>query len=276
MKCVSRTSIQWWAHNAFVKCVSRTSIQWWAHNAFVKCVSRTNIQWWAHNAFVKCVSRTSIQWWAHNAFVKCVSRTSVQWWAHNAFVKCVSRTSMQWWAHNAFVKCVSRTSIQWWAHNAFVKCVSRTSVQINDELIMPLWNVSPGSVKEGAHCKGNIPRLKKYDKHHSVPRKLSELVRYSIAHETTTTQLFPVRPLKVHKSSILLFHNYISSSGEQPKQCILAHKSEQPTAGCIAIFHKYCCYIKHGGIITNLNLWNPWGYVTDMSKYHSAGVRSMV
>ena len=45
----------------------------------------------------------------------------------------------------------------------------------------------------------------------------------------------------------------------------VAHKSEQPTAGCIAIFHEYCCYIKHGGIITNLTKWNPWGYVTDMS-----------
>ena len=30
-------------------------------------------------------------------------------------------------------------------------------------------------------------------------------------------------------------------------------------AGCIAIFQKYCCYIKHGSIITNLTLWNPWG-----------------
>ena len=39
------------------------------------------------------------------------------------------------------------------------------------------------------------------------------------------------------------------------EQRILAHKSEQPTAGCIAIFLLY----KHGGIATNLNLWNPWG-----------------
>ena len=65
-----------------------------------------------------------------------------------------------------------------------------------------------------------------------------------------------------------LFHNYFSSSTEQwaAEQRILAHKSEQPTAGCIAIFHKYVCYIKQGGIITNLNLWNPRGYVTDMSQ----------
>ena len=56
--------------------------------------------------------------------------------------------------------------------------------------------------------------------------------------------------------------------GEQPEYCLLAHKSEQPTAGCIAIFHKTC-------IITNLDLWNPWGYVTDMSKWQGAGVWSM-
>ena len=36
-------------------------------------------------------------------------------------------------------------------------------------------------------------------------------------------------------------------------------KSEQPTVGWIAIFHKYCCYIKHGGIIANLTQWNPRG-----------------
>ena len=66
-----------------------------------------------------------------------------------------------------------------------------------------------------------------------------------------------------------------SPSGEHPEQSILAHKSEQPTAGCISMFDKYCCYIKLGGIITNLALWNPWGYVTDMSKYHNAGMWSM-
>ena len=75
--------------------------------------------------------------------------------------------------------------------------------------------------------------------------------------------------------AIVLFHNYFSPSGEQPEQYILAYKSEQPTAGCLAIFHKYCWYIKHGSIITNLTLWNPWGYVTDMSKYHNAGIWSM-
>ena len=69
-----------------------------------------------------------------------------------------------------------------------------------------------------------------------------------------------------HDGGIALFLNYFSSSPEQPGQRILAHKSEQPTADCIAIFHKYCCCIKHGGIMTNLNLWNPCGYVTDMPK----------
>ena len=60
-------------------------------------------------------------------------------------------------------------------------------------------------------------------------------------------------------SSMVLFQDYFSLSGEQPEQRILVHKSEQPTASCIAIFHKYWWYIKHGGIITNLNPWNPWG-----------------
>ena len=70
---------------------------------------------------------------------------------------------------------------------------------------------------------------------------------------------------------VSLFHNSFSHTSKQPEQHILAHKPEQPTAGCIAIFHKYCCYIKHGGIITNLILWNPWGYVIDMVKYRIAG-----
>ena len=57
----------------------------------------------------------------------------------------------------------------------------------------------------------------------------------------------------------ILFHNNLSLSGEQPEQRILAHKSEQPTAARTVIFHKYCCYIKHRGTTTNLNLQNPWG-----------------
>ena len=58
------------------------------------------------------------------------------------------------------------------------------------------------------------------------------------------------------------FSQLSSSSGEHAEQRILAHKSEQPTVGCIGIFHKYGGYIKHGGIITNLNLWIPWGNVS--------------
>ena len=58
---------------------------------------------------------------------------------------------------------------------------------------------------------------------------------------------------------IVLFHNSFSPSGEKPEKWILAYKSEQPTAVCIEIFHKYGCYIKHGGIIRNLTLRNPWG-----------------
>ena len=37
-------------------------------------------------------------------------------------------------------------------------------------------------------------------------------------------------------------------SSEQTEHCILAHELQQPTAGCIAIFHKYCCCTKHGSI----------------------------
>ena len=46
------------------------------------------------------------------------------------------------------------------------------------------------------------------------------------------------------------------------------------TTNCrlLAIFYKYCCYIKYVGIITNLTLRNHWGYITDMSKCHGAGV----
>ena len=44
---------------------------------------------------------------------------------------------------------------------------------------------------------------------------------------------------------------------------------------CIAIFHIYCCYTKHVGIMTNLALRNHWGYITDISKYHNPGIRIM-
>ena len=68
-----------------------------------------------------------------------------------------------------------------------------------------------------------------------------------------------------------------SPSDEQSEQHIhvVAHKLLQPTAGCRAIFNKYCCYTKRGGIIKNLTLKNYWGYITDVSQYHNAGIWSM-
>ena len=51
--------------------------------------------------------------------------------------------------------------------------------------------------------------------------------------------------------------------------------AEQGTAICITIFHRYRCFINYGGIITNLTPRNPWGYITEMSKCHSAGAWSM-
>ena len=73
--------------------------------------------------------------------------------------------------------------------------------------------------------------------------------------------------------AIDLFHNIFSPSGTQPEHRKLAHELLQPTAGCIAIFHKYCCYTKCGGITTNSALRNHWGYDTDVPKYHNAGSR---
>ena len=32
---------------------------------------------------------------------------------------------------------------------------------------------------------------------------------------------------------MILFHDYIPHNGEQPEEGILAHISEEPTAGCI-------------------------------------------
>ena len=46
---------------------------------------------------------------------------------------------------------------------------------------------------------------------------------------------------------LVLFPN-----GEQPEQGVLAHILWQPFSGCIAIFHKYCCFTKHAAIITNV------------------------
>ena len=57
---------------------------------------------------------------------------------------------------------------------------------------------------------------------------------------------------------IVPFHNDFPPSGEQAGQHKLAH-TLQLTGGCRAIFHKYCCYTKQGGIITNLNeIWRAY------------------
>ena len=61
------------------------------------------------------------------------------------------------------------------------------------------------------------------------------------------------------KLIIVLFHNHISNISEQHSQLTLVHKSQQPTTDCLAIFHKYCCYIKHGGIVRNLTLMKTLG-----------------
>ena len=66
---------------------------------------------------------------------------------------------------------------------------------------------------------------------------------------------------------IVLFYNNFSPIVEQPEQRI--------TARCIAMFYKYCCYAKRGGIITNLTPQHHWGYIIDVSKYHKAGILSM-
>ena len=68
------------------------------------------------------------------------------------------------------------------------------------------------------------------------------------------TWLVPVYWTLTIWRAIVLFHNSFSPSGDQPEQRILACKSEQPTAGCIAMLHKYCCFIVHGGYNRNI-LW---------------------
>ena len=58
------------------------------------------------------------------------------------------------------------------------------------------------------------------------------------------------RPRNLKKATItnickwflILFHIDSSLSGEQTEQRILAQKLNQPTAGCITIFHKYSSY----------------------------------
>ena len=69
-----------------------------------------------------------------------------------------------------------------------------------------------------------------------------------------------------------------SPSGEQPELRVSAHTVWQSTSGCIAIFHKYCCFTKHVGIVQicyKFDSKKSLVYITDMSKYHSAGIGSM-
>ena len=76
-----------------------------------------------------------------------------------------------------------------------------------------------------------------------------------------------------------------SSSSEQPEQSILACKPEQPTVSCIAIFHKYCCNIKHkilAGMLlicknTTMQVYVAWistYYVLCTKAYDTLGVCS--
>ena len=69
------------------------------------------------------------------------------------------------------------------------------------------------------------------------------------------------------RQAIVLVSERFSPSGEQPEQRKLAHTLLQPTDGCRAIFHKYCCDTKHVGIITNLTLRNVWAYITNVMAF---------
>ena len=64
--------------------------------------------------------------------------------------------------------------------------------------------------------------------------------------------------------------------GELSAQRISAFKSEQSTAGCMAIFHKYCCCTKHGDVVTLVKslgacYWlvktPQWGYMEHGLRY---------
>ena len=57
-----------------------------------------------------------------------------------------------------------------------------------------------------------------------------------------------------------------------PKQYELAHMSWQLTDGCRAIFHKYCCYARHCGVIANLTSRNLWGILL---IHHNTTIWSM-
>ena len=56
----------------------------------------------------------------------------------------------------------------------------------------------------------------------------------------------------------IFVRHHASANGDRPvsqqlsEHRKLAHELLQPTASCMKIFHKYCCYTKCGGITTNL------------------------
>ena len=56
-------------------------------------------------------------------------------------------------------------------------------------------------------------------------------------------------------NSIVLFHIYFTPSGEQPELRIVAHKSEQPTAGCTQL----------------LLLYKIWEYYNKFDSYEILG-----
>ena len=82
-----------------------------------------------------------------------------------------------------------------------------------------------------------------------------------------------------HLFTLIFMHSHERTNGTQ-QSCFttifpLAVSSPNTVYKLIAVFHKYCCYKKHGGIKTNLTLRNNWGCVTDVSKPHSAGIWRM-
>ena len=76
------------------------------------------------------------------------------------------------------------------------------------------------------------------------------------------------------QQSIDLFHNNFSPSGKQPEPHKLAHELSQPTACCIAIFHKYYGFKKNVGYNDKFDSAKSLGYVTDVPTYHNAGIWS--
>ena len=59
---------------------------------------------------------------------------------------------------------------------------------------------------------------------------------------------------------------YLDALASRPVACTLL----EPIDGCRAIFHKYCCFRKTGGIITNLTARNLYGHITKNIERHTA------